>query len=409
MDMSRKVQVINQKVLAINQTNLACSNMINEVRQLRLSVVDLFSTLADSGTDPQRDQRFDQENFLTNGNKLHQQQTLSKLATSHSLCTSSIPPPRIQKQQEQQQQVHLLEYVNQMISSITSSIRNLDKFIGVLIQNQSSMNPGESIHLAHDYSVEKHNLYVNLCQSYESFTKLNEYSTFCCNLLHQQSLKRVHKRTDTTTTSSTTDNPALSNQTAVATFNPYNCGIPKNHPTISSLLLEYITSKPNEARKFIEGVYSQPFGSSTGVFQVSVNRVLKAILIMRGFVVDAIIVKAYHESFAIQASVKGSSAGLLAESSTSPFVSPDDDIDLWTESKYAVFRKLTNQANGAILHFQYPSIPEIALKTFLNWFNSYADLFSATCSRCNSRLRKFMPPICRDFSIGFHPHHDSCK
>lgn len=47
--------------------------------------------------------------------------------------------------------------------------------------------------------------------------------------------------------------------------------------------------------------------------------------------------------------------------------------------------------------------------TFQSWFNSYSDLFAATCSRCNSRLRKFMPPICRDFSAGFCPHHDSCK
>lgn len=385
----------NRKLKALDQTSMVCSSMINEVRQLRLSVVDLFSTLADNGPDPQRNQQFDQENFFTNGKKLHQQQTLSKLATSHSLCTSSIPAPRIQKQQEQQQQVNLLQYVNRMISSITTSIGKLDQSIMILIQNQSLMNPGESVHLAMDCSPDKHNLYVNLCKSYEHFTKLNEYSTFCQTLLHQQSLKRVLKRAESS-------NNGQSNHHAA--FNPYNYRLQK-FPSISSIFGAVVVSPG----MLMDAVYSQPFGSSIGVFQVNVNRVLKAILIMRGVIVEAVIVKAYHESFASKATVKGSSASLLAEQSGSPFVSSDEDLDLWTESKYAVFRRLTHQANAAVLHFQYPSMPELALKTFLTWFNSYKDLFSATCSKCNSRLRKFMPPLCREFTSGFHPHHDSCR
>ena len=44
---------------------------------------------------------------------------------------------------------------------------------------------------------------------------------------------------------------------------------------------------------------------------------------------------------------------------------PLDDIDLWSESKYAVFRKLTHHANAAVLHFQYPTYPEIAVRSFL--------------------------------------------
>lgn len=342
----------NRKLNVLHLTNNACSNMINEVRQLRLSVVDLFSTLADNGPDPQRNQQFDQENLFSNGNKLHRQQTLSKLATSHSLCTSSIQAPRVQKQQEQQQQVHLLQYVNQMISSITTSMRNLDQNIMILIQNQTLMSPGESTHLAMDSSVDKHNLYINLCKSYETFTKLHDYSNLCCNLLHQQSLKRVHKRSETT-------NNGQSSHQAVATFNPYTYRLQKN-PNIQSLLESAL-----KVSEFMDGVYSQPFGSSTGVFQVSVNRVLKAILIMRGIIVDTVIVKAYHESFAKRATVKGSSAGLLAEQKGSPFVDPDEEIDIWTESKYAVFRRLTHHASAAILHFQYPTYPELALKTYL--------------------------------------------
>lgn len=397
----------NRKLKSLDQTGMVCSGMINEIRQLRLSVVDLFSTLADNGPDPQRNQQFDQENFFANGNKLHQHQTLSKLATSHSLCTSSIPAPRVQKQQEQQQQVQLLQYVNQKISTITASIRTLDQSIMLLMQNQSQMNTGESIHLAMECSVDKHNLYVDLCKSYECFTKLHEYSNLCSNLLGQQSLKRVHKRNTQVLPNNNGAHPALNYQhPAVATFNPYTYRLA---PQFSSV--QMFCESMLRGNEFMDGVYSEPFGTSTGVFQISINRVLKAILIMRGAIIDAVIVKAYHESFASKATVKGSSASLLAGelSGGGPFVSPGEDIDLWTESKYAVFRKLTHQAKAAILHFQYPSKPELALKTFLSWFSSHKDLFAASCSRCNSRLRKFMPPICRDFTTGFYAHHDSCR
>lgn len=121
----------------------------------------------------------------------------------------------------------------------------------------------------------------------------------------------------------------------------------------------------------MDGTYSQPFGVSTGVLQISVNRVLKAILLMRGIVIDAVIVKAYHESFAAIRPSRGGVYDPTGElSSTSSdgnhFVDPDnDDIDLWSESKYNVFRRLTHHANAAVLHFQYPTYPEIAVKSFL--------------------------------------------
>lgn len=353
----------NKKRQLIANTSDACSSMINGVRQLRLSVLDLFTTLADNGPDPHRNLQLQQENLFMNGrDKLYHQQTLSNLATSHSLCTSSTPPSRTQEQQ----QLELIQYVKEVISSITVTVRSLDQDIMILLQNHSLIHPGESIHLGIDGSLDKHNLYMDLCKSYKTYTKLNEYATFCHALLHQQSLKRIHKRTDNPSSNSQALSRDPRSESVVATFNPYVYRILSRSselPTIEACLkiCEYIT-----------GNYSQPFGLSTGVLQISVNRIMKAILVMRGIMIDAVIVKAYHESFASKANKVGSPVSLLAEAGgVSPFVDADDDIDLWSESKYAVFRKLTHHANAAALHFQYPMYPEIAVKSFLVSYQAF--------------------------------------
>lgn len=364
----------NRKKQLINQSNEACSNMIVGVRQLRLSVLDLFTTLADNGPDSNRNTQLHQESLANNNNnnnnnsKLYHQQNLYNLATSHTICTSSTLPMRIQKQQESQQQIDLIQYVNQMISSIAATIRNLDQDIMILMQNNSLINIGESINLAMDCSPEKHDLYMNLCKSYKTYAKLHDYSAHCHALLHQQSLKRVHKKFETTGTSSSgisggggSQSRDLKADSIVATFNPYIYRVCSSKSSIMNILETCL-----KMCEYMDGTYLQPFGVSTGVFQISVNRVLKAVLVMRGIVIDAVIVKAYHESFSSEANKTGSSAGLLAaEAGGSPFVDADEDIDLWSESKYAVFRKLSHHANAAVLHFQYPTYPEIAVRSFL--------------------------------------------
>lgn len=401
MDAQRKKQ--------ISLTNEACNNMIVGIRQLRLSVLELFNTLADAGVDPEKNNHFphttvnlshhhhhNHDNNSSSNGKLYHQQTIASLTNSHALCTAANPPARIQKQLEHQQQTDLIQFVNQSISSITATIRGLEQDISVLMQNNTFINTGETVHIGMDSSLDKHNLYMELCSSYKTISRLHDYSASCHALLHQQSLKRVHKRLDATNagynsaTSTSSQHSQSSYQSSlaaarsesiVATFNPYIYKIYTSKQSITSLLDAYL-----KLCEYMEGTYSQPFGVSTGVLQVSVNRVLKAILVMRGIVIDAVIVKAYHESFASKASRDGSSANLLAAGAYefsasglathgggSQFVDPDvSDIDLWSESKYNVFRRLTHHANAAVLHFQYPTYPEIAVRSFLvsRWFEN---------------------------------------
>jgi mediator of RNA polymerase II transcription subunit 27 len=43
----------------------------------------------------------------------------------------------------------------------------------------------------------------------------------------------------------------------------------------------------------------------------------------------------------------------------------DGKIDMWGESRYKVFRKVTENANAAMLHFYSPAYPELAIRSFL--------------------------------------------
>jgi mediator of RNA polymerase II transcription subunit 27 len=393
MDAATKKKLKDQ---TIHQTGEACTNMLIGIRQLRLSVLDLFNAIANTGVDPEKHHLTQLQNLNQNtshhhvqhqssisNSKLYNQQTMSTLATSHTLCTAANPPPVVQKHLEHLQQTDLIQYVDQMISSITNIIRGLDHDVSILMQNAALINTGESVHLGMDSSLEKHNLYMDLCSSYKTLSKLHDYSAHCHALLHQQSLKRVHKRLDAQMSnqqqsvsvsslqqSQQSSLAAARSESVVATFNPY---IYKICPSKVTSMLENLLKHCEH----LEGSYSQPFGVSTGVLHVSINKVLKAILLMRGIVIDAVIVKAYHESFSNKASKVGSAASLLAAcaydqstsnnmSSVNQFADLDiDEIDLWSESKYNVFRRLTHQANAAVLHFQYPTLPELAVKTFL--------------------------------------------
>lgn len=42
-----------------------------------------------------------------------------------------------------------------------------------------------------------------------------------------------------------------------------------------------------------------------------------------------------------------------------------ESLDLWTESRHKVFRKVTENAHAAMLHFYSPTLPDLAVKSFM--------------------------------------------
>lgn len=75
-------------------------------------------------------------------------------------------------------------------------------------------------------------------------------------------------------------------------------------------------------------------------WQITLGRVLKAALIFKGIMIEWVTVKGFDESF-------------------------DDVDDLWSESRHHVFRKLQDHTHSAMLHFYSPTLPELAVKSFM--------------------------------------------
>ena len=87
---------------------------------------------------------------------------------------------------------------------------------------------------------------------------------------------------------------------------------------------------------------SRPNGSST-FLQITLGKTMKGIVVLKRLMVEWVVVKAATED-------------LLTE---------DGKIDMWGESRYKVFRKVTENANAAMLHFYSPAYPELAIRSFL--------------------------------------------
>jgi hypothetical protein len=77
--------------------------------------------------------------------------------------------------------------------------------------------------------------------------------------------------------------------------------------------------------------------------QLSLGRILKAVVAFKGLMIEWVLVKGFNEEF----------------------TNENGQLDLWTESRYQVFRKLTENANAAMLHFYSPTLPELAVRSFM--------------------------------------------
>ena len=56
---------------------------------------------------------------------------------------------------------------------------------------------------------------------------------------------------------------------------------------------------------------------------------------------------------------------VVVKAATEDLHTEDGKIDMWGESRYKVFRKVTENANAAMLHFYSPAYPELAIRSFL--------------------------------------------
>lgn len=142
--------------------------------------------------------------------------------------------------------------------------------------------------------------------------------------------------------------------------------------------------------------------------QINLGRVLKAALVFKGIMVEWVTIKGFDENF-------------------------EDVDDLWSESRYKVFRKVQDHTHSAMLHFYSPTLPELAVRSFLvnvtnkhnplsdinlnlffsfhfckTWLHSYVKLFCEPCKKCGNHLLNTYPPTWRDLRT-LEPLHEECK
>ena len=125
----------------------------------------------------------------------------------------------------------------------------------------------------------------------------------------------------------------------------------------------------------------------TLLFQVTLERLLTASLIFKGLMIEWVMVRGYGEK-----------------------VDPSNDgiPDVWQESNYQVFKRITDNANAAMLNFYSPVYPELAVKSFLTYLHSFVTLFTDKCRKCNYHLHNNIPPTWREFKT-LEPYHEDCR
>ncbi|XP_051242893.1 mediator of RNA polymerase II transcription subunit 27 isoform X5 [Dicentrarchus labrax] len=91
--------------------------------------------------------------------------------------------------------------------------------------------------------------------------------------------------------------------------------------------------------------------------QVTLGKVLKAIVVMRSLFIDRTVVRGFNENV----------------------YNEDGKLDIWTKSQYQVFQKVTDHATTALLHYQLPQMPDVVVRSFMTWLRSYIKLFQLSC------------------------------
>ena len=89
-------------------------------------------------------------------------------------------------------------------------------------------------------------------------------------------------------------------------------------------------------------------------------------------------------------------------------VKSDSQPDIWGESRYQVFQRITENANSAMLHFQSPIYPELAVQSFMTYLHSFSSLFSEKCKLCGCHLKDNLPPTWREFRT-LEAFHQCCR
>lgn len=121
------------------------------------------------------------------------------------------------------------------------------------------------------------------------------------------------------------------------------------------------------------------------VIQMTQGKVFKAAIALRGTNIEWIVVKAFNEKLHTE----------------------NGELDMCGQSKYEVFRKITEQAE-ITANLLSSNANEVALQHLLKWLHGYHNIFTARCSKCSKHLRQMLPPVIRELRSN-DIFHEQCR
>lgn len=246
--------------------------------------------------------------------------------------------------------------LQELLTGVNNNLRDVENTVSNLQAPPGAFNLGNTTYLSQETTQERQALYGQLVNSYKWTDKVREYSALAGNILATNSFNKTYKTFSTTKRRKT--------QTS-------NHNVPPE--AVENLITSIDRLFPD-----VTITTTRPFVPNP-VIQTSLGRVLKAIIAFKGLMIEWVVVKAHSES-----------------------------NDCWTESRYKVFRKVTENCHAAMCHFHSPMMPELAVRSFMQWFHSYNTLFSAPCKRCGNHLHNNLPSTWRDLRT-LEPYHEECK
>ncbi|XP_073816317.1 mediator complex subunit 27 [Musca autumnalis] len=283
---------------------------------------------------------------------------VKSLRSSVRQCFEQLADGTAATEQSEDSRTKFLVEFQENYSHINQQLREVETLINGLQPPLGPYYLGNTTYLAQEITQDRQAMYSQLVSSYKWIDKVHEHSLLAFNNLNLNNLRRSYtycsqKRGRVQYTSCNNPDPEF----------------------IDNLFYNDI-SHTNTIYKVC-----RPF-SSNAVVIATISHVLKAAIICKGVLIEWVTVKGYDEPMEID--------------------------DLWTESRYEVFRKVQEHTHSAMLHFFSPTQPELAVKSYMTWLNSYSKLFLEPCKRCAKYVSNGLPPTWRDLRT-LEPFHEECK
>uniref|UniRef100_A0A8C2HXL0 Mediator complex subunit 27 n=1 Tax=Cyprinus carpio TaxID=7962 RepID=A0A8C2HXL0_CYPCA len=251
---------------------------------------------------------------------------------------------------EGREKVFITEFQDNL-QSVNRDLNELER-LSTLVGRPSESHPlHNSGLLSLDPVQDKTPLYSQLLQAYKWSNKLQYHAGLASSLLNQQSLKRSANQMGTSA---------------------------KRRPKVQPSTL----ALPTQNAQIPSVSSTQPIFCCLFSFQVTLGKVLKAIVVMRSLFIDRTIVRGYHENIYSE------------DGKVKHFIS--------------LHVQVTDHATTALLHYQLPQMPDVVVRSFMTWLRSYIKLFQTPCQRCGKYLQEGLPPTWRDFRT-LEAFHDTCR